>query len=108
FLSSRYRPQRLVYHSPVITARTPGSFSALDTSMLMIFAWGYGLRFTWAYSMRGIWKSPTYCACPVTLRIASTRSMLWPTYFIRGASFLFLCIGRLAAGCDLLNGFYDP
>ena len=43
--------------SPVTTAMTPGSACALDASMLVRFAWAYGLRRIAMCSIPGRWMS---------------------------------------------------
>ena len=45
--------------SPVITASTPGTFSARSVSIFLIFACAYGLRTMSMYSMPGSMMSST-------------------------------------------------
>ena len=45
--------------SPVITAKTPGTFKARAVSIFFILAWAYGLRTMSMNSMPGSWMSST-------------------------------------------------
>src|SRR2546429_78588 len=73
---------------PVSTAFTPGSARACDMSMPVMRAWGCGLRSSLAYNMRGRNRSSANLVTPVTLAVASTLRIAFPTT-------------RRAAGCFL-------
>src|SRR5438270_4648536 len=64
---------------PVSTAFTPGSALACDVSMPVMRAWGWGLRSSLAYSMRGKNRSSANLVAPVTLAVASTLRIAFPT-----------------------------
>src|SRR5712672_1934786 len=65
----------------VTTAFTPGSASALATSIDMIRACAYGLRLILPHSMPGIFMSAPKLARPVTLSTPSGRIGRVPTTF---------------------------
>jgi len=44
---------------PVMTASTPGTAMAFAVSILVIFAWAWGLRTMSRYSIPGSWTSST-------------------------------------------------
>ena len=63
----------------VTTAFTPGKARARLGSMLLMRAWGWGLRRTLPYSRPGKLMSAPYWARPVTLSVPSWRIGLLPT-----------------------------
>ena len=62
----------------VITAFTPGSFSASEVSMETIRAWAWGEVRILPKSMLGNFRSPVYLAAPVTFSGPSMRGTLRP------------------------------
>src|SRR6266404_4684153 len=73
---------------PVTMAITPGSASALDTSMFLIRAWGSWLRRILHDSMRGSTMSSANFVWPVHFARASTFRKGLPTTF-KGFPLLF-------------------
>src|SRR5439155_17426937 len=63
---------------PVITAFTPGTCSALLTSMLLMRPDEIGLLRHLPQSVPGNFTSALYCAIPVTLSLPSTPGSLVP------------------------------
>ncbi len=62
----------------VITARTPGSRSALEMSMDTIRAWACSENLTLAWSIPGRFRSWMYSALPLALSAASGRAACLP------------------------------
>src|SRR5581483_5357440 len=96
-----------------MTAMTPGSFKAPETSMLLINACGTWLRKSFANSIRGRMTSSANFVCPTHLERASTLRNGLPTTF---KSFLFAAIEHLRGnfnifvaqpGCGKLDRFVD-
>src|SRR3989338_8608957 len=63
----------------VITARTPGNFSALEASMEMMRACGCGERSIFPTSILGKLTSKAYLVWPVTIPLPSMRGTLLTT-----------------------------
>jgi hypothetical protein len=78
-LSVPYTPSPAGTSFPVITAFTPGTWSALLMSMLFIRPDEIGLRRHLPHNMFGSFKSALYCAFPVTLSSPTTLGVGLPT-----------------------------
>src|SRR5437879_7036721 len=87
---------------PVSTAFTPGSARACDMSMPVMRAWGCGLRSSLAYNMRGRNRSSANLVTPVTLAVASTLRIAFPTTRRAAGCFLRVPIQRLPRRLGLL------
>src|SRR5919108_2367435 len=92
--------------SRVITAFTPGSASALEVSIDLILACGWGLRRTLPTSMPGKEKSAPKRARPVTLSTPSGRTGRVPIHFKAGwISSLFRAVA-MSASSDVGGGIH--
>src|SRR2546423_3969839 len=87
---------------PVSTAFTPGNVRARDVSMAVMRAWGWGLRSSLAYSMRGRNRSAANLVAPVTLAVASTLRIAFPTTRKAAGRFLRVPIQGLPRRLGLL------
>src|SRR6266540_4370160 len=76
--SSKKGSVRIATSSPVSVPYTPPTSSALETSMLLIFACAYGDRTKWRKPIPCRLTSSTKTPWPCTRRWSSLRGMLWP------------------------------
>ena len=74
----------------VMTAFTPGSFSAFDVSIDLMRACACGLRNTLPQIMPGMAVSAANWARPVTLSMPSGRMVRWPIHLLLVTRFIGL------------------
>src|SRR5438132_790358 len=87
---------------PVSPAFQHGSARVCDMSMPVMRAWGCGLRSSLAYNMRGRNRSSANLVTPVTLAVASTLRIAFPTTRRAAGCFLRVPIQRLPRRLGLL------